>query len=80
MDWIHLAWITAQCRNVVNTAMNLWVPQNAAKFLTNCTTGALSRRVQVHGVSYCIHVSYSCHLPLKTAVHSNNWLVLFSVI
>jgi hypothetical protein len=39
MDWIDLA--------LVNTAMNLRVPQNAGKFLSSCTIGSFSRRAQL---------------------------------
>jgi hypothetical protein len=37
---------------VVNTAMNLRIPQNTGKFLSSCTSGGLSRRAQLHGVGY----------------------------
>jgi hypothetical protein len=35
MDWIHLAQNVDQCRTVVNTVMNLRVPQNFGKFLSS---------------------------------------------
>jgi hypothetical protein len=38
-------------RAVVKTIMNLRGPQNPGRFLSSCTTGGLSRRVQLHGVS-----------------------------
>jgi hypothetical protein len=34
------------CEGVVNVVMNLWVPQNARKFLSSCATGDLPRRNQ----------------------------------
>jgi hypothetical protein len=34
-------------RALVNTAMNLRVPQNSGKFLSSCTTGGFSRRAQL---------------------------------
>jgi hypothetical protein len=40
-----------QWRALVNTVMNLRVPQNAGKFLSSCTTGGFSRRAQLHEVS-----------------------------
>jgi hypothetical protein len=39
-----------QWRALVNTAMNLRVPQNVGKFLSSCTTGGVSR-AQFHEVS-----------------------------
>jgi hypothetical protein len=48
MDWIDLAEERDQWRALVNTAMNLRVPQNAGKFLSSCTTGGFSRRAQLH--------------------------------
>jgi hypothetical protein len=41
-----------QWRALVNTVMNLRVPQNVAKFLTSCTTCSFSRRAQILQVSY----------------------------
>jgi hypothetical protein len=32
----------------VNTVMNLWVPYNARKFLSNCTIGGVSRTAQLN--------------------------------
>jgi hypothetical protein len=39
-----------QWRALVNTVMNLRVPKNAEKFLSSCTMGSFSRRVQLHEV------------------------------
>jgi hypothetical protein len=51
MDWIDLAQYRDQWRALVNTVMNLQVPQNVDKFLSSCITGVFSRRAQLHGVS-----------------------------
>jgi hypothetical protein len=51
MDWIDLAEDREQWRALVNTVMNLRVPQNAGNFLNNCTTCGFSRRAQLHEVS-----------------------------
>jgi hypothetical protein len=47
VDWIDIAQDRDQWRAVVNTILNLWVPQNAGKFLSGCTIGGSSRRDQL---------------------------------
>jgi hypothetical protein len=51
MDWINLAQDVEHWRALVNTVMNLRVPQNSGKFLNSCTTGGFSRRVQLREVT-----------------------------
>jgi hypothetical protein len=48
MDWIDLAQDRDQWRSLVDTVMNLRVPQNAGKFLSSGTIGGFSRRAQLH--------------------------------
>jgi hypothetical protein len=47
MDWIDLAPDRDQRRALVNTTMNLRVPYNAGKFLSDCTIGSFSGRAQL---------------------------------
>jgi hypothetical protein len=47
MDWIGLAQDGDDWRALLNTVMNLQVPQNAGKFLSSCTVGSFSRRAQL---------------------------------
>jgi hypothetical protein len=55
MDWIELGEDWEQKRALVNTAMNLLVPQNAGKFFNSCTIGCFSRRDQLHEVSLVVY-------------------------
>jgi hypothetical protein len=49
MNWIDLAQDDRdQWKAFVNTVMNLWVLENAGRFLSSCTIGSFSRRAQLH--------------------------------
>jgi hypothetical protein len=50
MDWIDLAQDGDQWRVIVNTAMNFRVPKISGNFMSSCTLGGSSRRVQLHEV------------------------------
>jgi hypothetical protein len=47
IDWIDLAEDRDQWMALVNTVMNLRVPQNAENFLSGCTIGSFSGRAQL---------------------------------
>jgi hypothetical protein len=52
VDWIGLAQDRNRWRALVNSALNLLVPQKAGKVSSFQTTRDLSSSVQLHGVSY----------------------------
>jgi hypothetical protein len=47
VDWIDMAQDRDQWRAILNTVLNLLLPQNAGKFLSGCTIFG-SRRAQLH--------------------------------
>jgi hypothetical protein len=47
IDWIDLAQDKDQWRALVNTAMNLLVPQHVGKFLNSCISGGFPRKALV---------------------------------
>jgi hypothetical protein len=46
-DWVGMAQDREQWSALVNTAVNLRVPQYDGKFLSGCTIGSFSRRTQL---------------------------------
>jgi hypothetical protein len=51
MDCIDMAQDTDQRRALLNTVMNLLIPQNVGMFFTSYTIGGFSRRAQLHVVN-----------------------------
>jgi hypothetical protein len=51
VDWIGLAQNRYRWRALVNSVMNLWVPQKCWELLNGCTTCVLSSGTQLHIVS-----------------------------
>jgi hypothetical protein len=52
VDWIGLAQDRDRWRVLVNSVLNLRVPENAGKLSSVQTTRNLSSSAQLHGVSY----------------------------
>jgi hypothetical protein len=55
---IDLAEDRKQRTALVNTMINLQVPQRPGRFLSCYTTGSLSRRGQLYGVSYLVFKNF----------------------
>jgi hypothetical protein len=49
-DRTDVAQDTDPWRTLVNTVVNIRVPQNVGKFLSSCTTGGFSRRAQLQEI------------------------------
>jgi hypothetical protein len=52
VDWIGLTQDQYRWRALVNAVMKLWVPSNAGKLPSGCTTCGRSSGTQLHRVSY----------------------------
>jgi hypothetical protein len=63
VDWIGLAQDRHRWRALVNTIMNLWVPEIAGKLSSGCTTDGLSSSAQLHRVSVPVQADLEdkCH-------------------
>jgi hypothetical protein len=48
-DWVDLAQDRDLWKALLDTVMNLRIPQNAGKFLSSCIIGSFSRRAQLQG-------------------------------
>jgi hypothetical protein len=54
MDWIDLTQDRDQWRALVDTEVNLWVPQNAGNILRSSIIGGFSRRAQLQRLSLLV--------------------------
>jgi hypothetical protein len=50
VGWTDITRGMDQWRTLVNKIMHIEIPYNAEKFVSSCTAGGFSRRVQLHGV------------------------------
>jgi hypothetical protein len=71
MDYIDLASYKEQSRALINTVMNVQIPQNFEKFLSSCTTGGF-RRAQLYGVG--------CSVGCRSVGRLFAWLVWFGLL
>jgi hypothetical protein len=53
LDWIDVAKDRDKWRALLNTAMNLRVPESTGNTLSSCKIGGFSRRAQLHNLMSC---------------------------
>jgi hypothetical protein len=62
VDWTYLAENTEKWRAVVNTVVNILVPQNVRSSLIKGGTVGQSSRTVIHGLRYLANQSIGCTL------------------
>jgi hypothetical protein len=75
--WTVSIWLRiGNWRALVNTVMNLRVPQKTENLLISWATTSLSRMILIHGVSYLTHI---CATPFPRIVHymTKTWYYIF---
>jgi hypothetical protein len=64
MDWIGPVQDKDMWRALVNTVLNLWVPQNAGKYLSGYTTSGISSSAHLRGVIIIIIIIIIINGPI----------------
>jgi hypothetical protein len=94
VDWIGLAQDRDKWRALMNVVLNLQVPSDSGKLLSDCTTGGPLSGTQLHSVSqfcswssasckyglYCWHLRYTaCCIDLQRQSQQSGWTFMYII-